>query len=389
MLSQRARVAARLSEGTLGFGKAFSKGMSELFAKFEVNRDPRWQLVSKLLAGSLVLHVILGFLVLYIPGVRNAFNLAAIIADTNFVDRPYNRTEIGDEVQLVELTSEKFRYPDGYFALEGATPEPTPLPFLPQILAQAQKPVVSEVPLPSPGASPVVSPSPSPAATSGTSQAVAQKNGGPTPAPTPSLTVDQAQTELEKTAAANNLTLPKENEINKQAMRDFAAYAKELKDQGRLDLNKPFEIIIEAELDENGKLKDPKFTKKAGDPNLVDLFGRMVAALNDSGFLVYLKPVDKDNPGSKIVFTIKQGESEVLATVESEASSIESARVLAKGFNMALLIGAQSRAGKDEEVLLRNTSAEPNGKKIVFNFTMPRQAVVDLIKRQLAANKPG
>ncbi len=59
----------------------------------------------------------------------------------------------------------------------------------------------------------------------------------------------------------------------------------------------------------------------------------MVAALNDSGFLVYLKPVDKDNPGSKVVFTIKQGESEVLATVESEASSIDSARVLAKGFN--------------------------------------------------------
>jgi hypothetical protein len=167
-------------------------------------------------------------------------------------------------------------------------------------------------------------------------------------------------------------------------MKDFAAYAYELKKQGKLDFNKPFEIVIEAELDENGKLKNAKFTKKAGDENLVDLFGRMVSALNDSGFLIYLKPVDTDNPGSRIVFTIKQGESEVLATVESEASSVDSARVLAKGFNAALMLGAQSRAGKDEEALLRNTSAEPVGKKIVFNFTMPRQAVVDLIKRQLA-----
>ena len=75
----------------------------------------------------------------------------------------------------------------------------------------------------------------------------------------------------------------------------------------------------------------------------------------------------------------------MLATVESEVSSDSSARLLAKGFNAALVIGAESRAGKDEEVLLRNTSAEPNGKKITFNFTMPRQAVVDLIKRQLAA----
>jgi hypothetical protein len=201
------------------------------------------------------------------------------------------------------------------------------------------------------------------------------------------MTADQAQTELDKAAAKNNLDLPKETEINKQAMKDFATYALDLKNQGKLDLNKPFEIVIEAELDENGKLKNAKFTKKAGDENLVDLFGRMVSALNDSGFLVYLKPVDNDNPGSKVVFTIKQGESEVLATVESEASSENSARVLAKGFNTILSIGADSRAGKSEEVLLRSTSAEPVGKKIVFNFTMPRQAVVDLIKKQLA-DKP-
>ena len=197
------------------------------------------------------------------------------------------------------------------------------------------------------------------------------------------MTPDQAQTELEKTAADNNLTLPKENEINKKALKDFAAYANELKKQGKLNLNQPFEIVIEAELDENGKLQNAKFTKKAGDPNLVDLFGRMVSALNDSGFLVYLKPLNSDNPDSKVVFTIKQGESEVLASVESEASSDDSARLLAKGFNAALAIGADTRAGKNEEQLLRNTSALPVGKKIIFNFTMPRQAVVDLIKKQL------
>jgi hypothetical protein len=52
-----------------------------------------------------------------------------------------------------------------------------------------------------------------------------------------------------------------------------------------------------------------------------------------------------------------------------------------------LIIGAESRAGKDEEILLRNTSAEPVGNKIIFNFIMPRQAVVDLIKKQLAQGK--
>ena len=41
--------------------------------------------------------------------------------------------------------------------------------------------------------------------------------------------------------------------------------------------------------------------KKAGDENLVDLFARMIAALNDSGFLIYLQPISKDNPGAKVI----------------------------------------------------------------------------------------
>ena len=360
--------------------------MSELFANFEVNKQPRWPIVSKLLAGSLVMHVSLAACVLYVPGLRTAFNLASLISGTRVVDKDYEKTQIGDDVQLVELASNKFHYPEGYFAPEGQIPfEPPPAPGAPTFVSQAQPPaVMPEVVSPSPGPVPNASPSPAANATASPSQAIAQAQASPSPVQSPAMTAEQAQTELDKVVEKNNLDIPKENEINKKAMKDFAAYANELRKQGKLDLNQPFEIIIEAELDKDGKLKDAKFTKKAGDANLVDLFGHMVAALNDSGFLVYLKPVDRDNPGSKVVFTIKQGDNEVLATVESEASSEESARVLAKGFQLALAIGAQSRSGKDEEALLRNTSAEPVGKKIVFNFTMPRQAVVDLIKKQLA-----
>lgn len=369
--------------------------MAELFANFEVNRVSRWPVISKLLAGSFALHVLTTAVVIFVPGVRDAFNLASLISATRFVDKPYERTEIGDDVQWVELTGTKFHYPEGYFAPEGQPGALPPIPLVapPQFIVQARPPasVQTELgPSPSPSPPPISTPSPVPLITASPSQAVANAKTTPTPTPaqSPALTADQAQTELDKAAKKNNLDLPKENEINKKAMKDFAAYALDLKNQGKLDLNKPFEIVIEAELDQDGKLKNAKFTKKAGDPNLVDLFGRMVSALNDSGFLIYLKPVDKDNPGSRVVFTIKQGETEVLATVESEASSIDSARLLAKGFNAALAFGAQSRAGKDEEALLRNTSAEPVGKKIVFNFTMPRQAVVDLIKKQLAPDKP-
>ena len=357
--------------------------MAELFEKFEVNRDPRWQILTKLVSASLILHLALLWLVIYVPAVRDTVNIAALIARTKFVDKDYQATQITDDVQMVELS--RFRYPEGYFTLEaqldGELPaSPANDPFAPKIISQAgSTPDVDPEASPSP--SPELSPSPeaSPVASASPSAAVAQGS----PNSNTQLTPEQAQKELEKTAQQNNVPLPDENQINKKVLKDFAAYANDLKNQGKLDLNKPFEVVIEAELDENGKLKNPRFTKKDGDENLVDLFGKMIAALNDSGFLVYLQAISKDNPGATVKITVKQGTQEVLASVESEASSSGQAESLAKGLNAILTVGALTRAGKDEEVIMKNTNATQDGKKVVVNFSMPRQSVVDMIKKQM------
>ena len=357
--------------------------MAELFERFEVNRDPRWHVLLKLVVASLVVHLALVWSVIYVPALRDTVNLAALIANTKFVDKDYQATQIGDEVQIVHL--QKFHYPEGYFALDaqlnGQVPgQPAVDPFAARIISQAgsNRDVNPEAsPSPSPGVSP--SPAASPVASASPSAAaVAQAS----PASSP-MTPEEAQKELEKTAEQNNVPLPDENQINKKVLKDFAAYANDLKNQGKLDLNKPFEVVIEAELDEQGKLKNARFTKKSGDENLVDLFGKMVAALNDSGFLIYLQAISKDNPGATVTITVKQGEQEVLASVVSEASSSGQAESLAKGLNAMLTVGALARAGKDEEVLMKNTNATQDGKKVVVNFSMPRQSVVDMIKKQM------
>ena len=371
--------------------------MTELFENFEVNRDSRWAgVLMRLLGASLVLHLVLVWLVIYVPAVRDTVNIAALIATTKFVDKDYVATQIGDDVQLVQLTNEKFRYPEGYFALEAQIDGKLPAqagaaadPFAPKIVSQwnpSQNVDPQQTPSPSPdaSASPAASPSASPLASASPSpSAIAQASPPANSNTNTQLPPDEAQKKLEETAKENNLALPEENQINKKVLRDFAAYANDLKNTGKLDLNKPFEVVIEAEMDQNGKLQNARFTKKVGDENLVDLFGRMIAALNDSGFLIYLQPLSKDNPGAKVVITIKQGESEVLASVESETSSNARAASLASVLNNLLFFGAGSRTGKDEEVLMRNTSVTPDGKKVVVNFSMPRQSVVDMIKKQL------
>src|SRR5689334_8584522 len=359
--------------------------MAQLFEKFEVNRDPRWKVLTGLVGASVVLHLVLVWLAVYVPAFRDTLNIVALVAGTKFVDRDYNATRIADDVQWVQADN-KFHYPEGYFQPGGLLGVELPpenitsanqAAFAPKIISLAanEKNVPPEA---SPSPTPAASPSPVAGPTAAASAAVAQAS----PASSP-VTPDEAQTQLDNVAQQNDVTLPDETEINKKVLKDFAKYANDLKTQGKLDLDKPFEVVIEAELDANGKLKNPRFTKKTGDENLVDLFGKMVAAVNDSGFLIYLQPISKDNPGATVKITVKQGEKEVLASVESETSSVQRAESLAKSLNTLLYLGAGSRAGKDEEVLMKNTNATPDGKRVVVNFSMPRQGVVDLIKKQL------
>lgn len=376
--------------------------MASLFEDFGIKHAPFWPRIGRLLGASLGVHTVAMALILYVPAFRDALNIAFLFSGAEFVSRDYTRTTIGDDVQILDLASGKFRYPDGYFAPESAQLAAQNVPFAPTIVSQAGR-FATTMPASTPTPTPQPSPSPSPQispplSSPGPAQVIATSS--PSPAGSPGVsdkkaevasqdkaqTPDEAQKELDKVAAENKIELPKEGEINKQALKDFGNFANELKNQGKLDLNQPFEIVIESELDEHGKLKDPKFTKKAGDPNLIELSGRMIAALNDSGFLIYLKRINQDNPGTKVTFTIKQDHSEVVATVESDASSVSSARNLSQAFNFLLAAGARSRAGKDEEVLLKNTTVSPDGKRIKFNFTMPRQPVVELIKKQLAAS---
>lgn len=365
--------------------------MPALFEHFEVNRASFWPKFGRLAAVSLAVHSIVLAAVIYVPAFREALNIAFLFSGAEFVSRDYNRTLIGDDVEIVSLTTGKFRYPDGYFAPETMQPAAIPNdPLGAAIVSQAgnQKPfnLPTPTPEPTPVPTPQASPSSSPAiATSTPTPAVSPASGNAESAANEKeKTPQEAQKELEKVAAENGIELPKEDEINKKALKDFGNYANELKNQGKLDLNQPFEIVIESTLDDNGKLVDPKFTKKAGDPNLVELSGRMIAAMNDSGILVYLKKLNLDHPGTKLIFTVKLDQAGVIASVESEVSSAESANNLTSNFRRALALGAFIRRGKDEEVLLRNTTVSQEGKRVKFNFTMPRKPMVELIKKQLA-----
>src|SRR5262245_65939596 len=103
-----------------------------LFEKFKVNSDPFWPKISKLLGGSVIFHALLILAIALIPPVRDALSLALIFSSGGIVDRPYTKTQIENESDITEITTEKFHYPEGYFAMDQIpmpTPTPTPPPF--------------------------------------------------------------------------------------------------------------------------------------------------------------------------------------------------------------------------------------------------------------------
>jgi hypothetical protein len=366
--------------------------MSELFADSQINQEPRWPILLGLTGASLVLHAALLASLVYVPGLRDAFNIAALIANTRYGDRAYTKTEVGEDVQMLTLAHEKFRYPPGYFATEEQlralatqVPSAPQMTFTPNRVRELPTPVPTPEasPSPSPEASPSISPAVSPAATTNAKVTADSKTAEP-------KTPEETEQQLDKIAAENDVVRPSENDINTLPLKDWLARANALRDKGELDLSSAIEITIAASLNTDCKLTNPNVIQKSGDSRLIEVAKDMVSAIGDSGMLSFLRDPRKVTDPTKLScdamplqLTIKLDQDEIAAKVESQADSPERAVQMAKGYNTLLTVGEFAKRGHDEEILYRNTKVTSEGKQILVNFSMPRPTASEMLKKQL------
>jgi hypothetical protein len=359
--------------------------MQELFEHFEVNREPRWPILSRLAAVSILFHASVLATVLYVPGIRESFNIAALMSRTSYVDRAYKKTEIGEEVQMVEV-GEKFHYPEGYFATENPQTATAgnvtvfPDPWAPGNQSVTAEESPSPTPIPTPEVSPSVSPESSPT--------VAET----TPSPEADKQQNAVEAQLDQIAEDNSVVRPSENEVNTRPLKDWLARADLLRKKGELDLSSKVEIKIEANLTSQCKLQDAKVVQKSGDMRLVDVAKDMVAAIGDSGMLSFLRDPKKVQDTNELrcdefplTLSIKLDQDEIAAIVESQTDSPARAAEMAKGYSGLLAIGQYLKRGRDEEQLYKATKVTAEGKQILVNFTMPRQTASEMLKKQLPA----
>jgi hypothetical protein len=339
-----------------------------LFEHFEVNHEPFWPRISRLVGGSIILHAIIVACVVFIPPVREALSIAAMFSGAGLVDRPYSKTQIENEGDILELTTDKFHYPEGYFAMDQPGAMPTPQFPSPEVFTPKRVPLAQlEAPSPTPAPSPVASPS-----------AVISANA--TPNANVSAEDEKAKAkieeELDRLAAENGVKRPKE--INTRPFKDLLADAKKKKDSGELDLSGQIEITIEADREPDGKLKNAQVKDKRGDKKLEAIALDFVSALSDSGVLDFLE-------GTKhLRLTAKIDQNNVEVVASSEVESEERARTLEKTFSGMIVLGRISKRGKDEEIYYNHTQVSSQEKEVSVKFSMPRSEMGTLLSKYSA-----
>jgi len=360
---QRQRLREAVSREMFDF-----KDKTGLFDNFEVNHEPFWPRVKWLLAGSLAWHAIFVTCILLIPPVRDALSIAFIFSGGRIVDRPYSKTNILNQGDILEVTAEKFHYPEGYFAMD-QQPMPSPLPagpaFRPRPFSPSSEAAAAS---PSPAASVVPSPSP---------LIVAKASPSPSIDPKEAEATKKAEEQLDRVAAENGVKRPKE--INTRPFKDLLASAKKMKDDGKLNLSGQIELTVEADRDAEGKLQNAKVTDKRGDKTLEGVALDFVSALSDSGVLDFLE-------GTKhLKLVAKVDDNNIEIVVSTEVESEERARQLEKGYSLLIVGGRIVKRGKDEEIYYNHTEVTSHDKEVSVKLAMPRSELSPLLLKYSAA----
>lgn len=318
---------------------------------------------------SVVLHVIVIAGVGLLPVLGNALNLARLISGAEYVDEDYDRTIIGERAELVKVSPDgKLHYPPGYFARSQQQQQPAA-----QVIAEAKpQPTPTPRPKPKPTPRPQPTPNPSPSPTDGDKTADAAGPESP-------QTKEEAEQAIDAIAKKNNLIRPDEGKINKRPLKDWLAHANDLKTNGKLDLSGTVSLVIVAQRDKKGKLHNPQIISKSGDPSLIAVAKDLVSAISDSNVLYFLE----DSGEGEVRFDVMMNQSQVTASVAAEVDSAERAQKLASAYGLMLIGGKIAKSGKDEAVIYQNTRTSSRGKSVLVNFSMPRQAAGDMLKRQL------
>jgi hypothetical protein len=352
--------------------------MAEIFHTHKrLNGETRAPRMLRTFGGSLVVHALFLAALIYVPAVRDTFNLASTLSGFQVVEEDYTKTVVGERATLINLADTKLYYPAGYFS-QTALPSPDAPQLIEEVRPQPPPPIKRARVKPTP--TPEVLPSPE--ATAGgdeTAKNAGDKTGDPKASPTPTATPQNAE---EAERMAKEAGAEKFPTINSKPFTDLLKQGKEMRDAKEIDLSETLEMEVEGDRQEDGRLTNVVVTgASASNPKLKQLAKDFISAISDSKLLMAL------NGTKHLKMRIKLDDKEVAVRVLSEMTNESEAAKLAGGYNMLLYVGAFKKKGEDEEVLFKSVQIAAEAKQIVLTFNMPRAKAGDLLSKLIKKNE--
>jgi hypothetical protein len=352
--------------------------MSQLFDRFEINRAPRWPLMSRLVALSVVLHGVFLVAVVYVPTLRGLLFVASTLSGIEFVNKDYDPTLLGQRATIINVGGphETLFYPPDYF---GAPQVAETTQFDPMMVQPAPAPP----PLPPPVYRPrrVRTPRPAPTPADEVASATPTPEASPTPVSDEERKKAEAQMEeVEKTTGVKRLR------INPKPWVDLASEGKQLFDEGKLNLSSAVDVSATAERAADGKLKPESvnvtWNKPPTDPTTEQLARKVITAVSESEMLVTLD-------GAKaVLMSLKLDEKEVAIVIANEFASAGEAEKFANGYAGLLLAARIARSGTEDAELYKNVKVTQNERQLVITFKMPKEAagrmLADILSKKAA-----
>jgi len=285
--------------------------------------------------------------------------------DAGFIDGDYSKTILDDsDVAWVgEVSFEPLRYPEGYFSLaNGKEAE------MPPAETESEEPSSKTAPK--------------------TDRPINESEQSSEEPIVGSISDKDAEKEIVTDTVTGV-------QINRKVLRDYADYVKAKVDSESIDLEGVFTIVAEGVLNERGRL-DTSIDAKTGKPKsriisskgddaMRQVAKEAIAAVGDSGWLIYLRNQGIEN----INFTVMQTSAEVRIKITSQQPTAENARTIANGLRGiiqgALLLDKNNvkRLGSDERVLLGSAKTSVNRRQFVLDFVMSKPIAQEMIKRRL------
>jgi hypothetical protein len=175
--------------------------------------------------------------------------------------------------------------------------------------------------------------------------------------------------------------------VNKESLKDFAAYLK----TKNIDWTKSFLVEAETVLSKDGKFdrEKTKFTKTEGDAELIEVAKKGFEAAGESGWLVHLKNQDVDN----IKMSASQNSEIFTFSLIFEQLTPQRAATLTSGLNMlfktALMFdkNGTKKLADDEKKLLTGTKVTAQEKTVNINVSLAANDFREIVRRKLNEEK--